>query len=322
MGTNNNSSSFLKTPILLLVFNRPDTVTQVFEKISQIKPERLYIASDGPREGNNNDKERIVKVRNIVTKVNWPCKVETLFRDQNLGCKKGVSTAINWFFENEEQGIILEDDCVPNLDFFAFCENLLNLYAKDERVLAITGNNFQNGKLRGESSYYFSKYNHCWGWSTWRRSWKKYDGEINFWPKWKNSNDWYNFNSDKVERKYWKNILDSVYMKKIDSWAYPWQACAWYSNGLTATPNVNLVSNIGFGEQATHTKYKNSKFSKMPVKTLSNFKHPTNVKRDFAADRWTFDYHFGGKNLRFPFNWISLPSRIIRLVNRKIKSLL
>ena len=187
----------MQTALLFLVFNRPDTTTQVFKKIRQAKPPRLYVASDGPRDGNSDDKKKVTKVREIATKVDWPCEVKTLFRDKNLGCKKGVSTAITWFFEHEEQGIILEDDCVPNLDFFTFCENLLQRYDKDERISTITGNNFQDGKWRGNASYYFSKYNHCWGWATWRRSWKNYDGDIKFWSKWSNSNAWLDFISNK-----------------------------------------------------------------------------------------------------------------------------
>lgn len=315
-----NSQVLFETPVLLLVFNRPETVTQVFQKIRQVKPKRLYVAGDGPREGNNSDKEKINIVRQIVTKVDWPCEIKTLFREKNLGCKKAVSKAITWFFENEEQGIILEDDCVPHLDFFKFCENLLDRYAQDEKVIAITGNNFQNGNLRGDSTYYFSKYNHCWGWSTWRRSWQNYDGDIKFWPEWNNSKDWINCTPDSIERRYWKNILDKVYNGKIDSWAYPWQASAWYKKGLTATPNVNLVSNVGFGDEATHTKLKNSKFAKMPVMSLGQIKCPKKIHIDYEADKWTFDYHFGGKYLRFPFKWILFPKRVLRFIGRKIKN--
>ena len=189
----------LETAILILLFNRPETTIRVFDKISQIKPQRLYIASDGPRKNIDGEKEKVKKVREIATRVDWPCEVKTLFRNENLGCKKGVSSAITWFFEQEEQGIILEDDCVPNLDFFTFCESLLDRYAEDERVSVITGNNFQNNKWRGDASYYFSKYNHCWGWASWRRSWKDYQGDIKFWPKWKKSKEWLSCMPDKVQ---------------------------------------------------------------------------------------------------------------------------
>ena len=182
----NFNSLPLNTPVLFLVFYRPDTTSIVFEKIRQTKPLRLYVAGDGPRKRNDEDKEKVKKVRDIVNRIDWPCEVKTFFRENNLGCKKGVSTAITWFFKQEEKGIILEDDCVPNLDFFNFYENLLDRYAKDEKISVISGNNFQNSKWRGNASYYFSKYSHIWGCASWRRARKHYEGDIKFWPEWRN----------------------------------------------------------------------------------------------------------------------------------------
>jgi hypothetical protein len=277
------------------------------------------VAGDGPREGHASDNENVIKAREIATKVDWLCEIKTLFRDKNLGCKKGISDAITWFFEYEECGIILEDDCVPHLDFFTFCENLLERYAKDARVSAITGNNFQNGKRRGDTSYYFSKYMHCWGWATWRRAWNYYQGDLKFWPEWSNSKAFFKCVPDKVERTYWKKIFDLVYEKKIEStWDYLWVANIWYKNGLTVTPNVNLVSNIGHGENATHTHDKNSKFSNMPTMELSHIIHPKQVIIDIEADSFAFDNHFGGKYKRFPYNWFILPYRIFNYVIRRI----
>jgi hypothetical protein len=301
----------LKTAVLFIVFNRPETTTKVFEKIRQAKPPRLYVASDGPREKHESDKENVKKTLEIATKVDWPCELKTLIRDKNQGCKKGVSTAITWFFENEAQGIILEDDCVPNSDFFIFCENLLNRYADEERVSAITGNNFQNDNWRGDASYYFSKYNHCWGWASWKRAWKHYQEDLLFWPEWKKSSNWSKYIADKVEQKYWENIYDKMYANEIDTWDYPWMASTWYKNGLTVTPNVNLVSNIGFGPNSTHTKDKSSSSSNMPTKEIGDLIHPKLVQRNLKADRWTFNNHFGGKYLRFPYNLIIFPYRFV-----------
>ena len=316
-----NSSLPLKTAVLFLIFNRPDTTRQVFEAIRQAKPPRLYVAADGPREGKLGEVERVEEVRTIATAVDWPCEVKTLFRDKNLGCKEGVSSAITWFFEQEEQGIIIEDDCLPHLDFFSFCESLLVRYARDDKVSVITGNNFQDGKWHGDSSYYFSKFTHCWGWATWRRSWKYYQGEIYFWPFWKKSNDWLKYISCKIERKYWKNIFDKVYLNQIDSWAYPWIASVWYNNGLTATPNVNLVSNIGFGSNSTHTKDKNSKLANIPTKELGTLKYPKIIQLNLEADRYTFDNHFDGKYLRCPYILIYFPIRVMRYFYRKITNI-
>tara|TARA_B100000925_G_scaffold237650_1_gene186446 strand:+ start:101 stop:1063 length:963 start_codon:yes stop_codon:yes gene_type:complete len=320
MNYNNVLKTSFKTAILLLVFNRVETTTKVFKKISQIRPAKLYVAGDGPREGNDKDKDKVQKVRDIVTRIDWPCDVKTLFREKNLGCKKSVSAAIKWFFEQEKQGIILEDDCVPHLDFFAFCDSLLDYYAEDERVSVITGNNFQNNKWRGDASYYFSKYNHCWGWASWRRSWKNYQGDIKFWSEWKRSKDWLNSMPDKAERKYWENIFKNVYSKKIDSWAYPWTASLWYKKGLTVTPNVNLVSNIGFGEDATHTKSENNKYFNMITGGIGNLTHPKKVSRDIEADMYVFNNFFGGKNMRFPENWIVILRRIVNYVLKNIKN--
>jgi len=308
----------MNTAILLIIFNRPETTNKVFEKIKSVKPSRFYIASDGPRNRHQADIEKVRKAREIINKVDWPCEIKTLFRDKNLGCKKGVSSAITWFFKNEEKGIILEDDCVPNLDFFSFCENILNTYVEDNRISVITGDNFQDGKWRGDGSYYFSKYNHCWGWASWKRAWINYQGDINFWPEWKNSIAWKKFMPDKVERKYWQKIFDKVYEGKIDSWAYPWLASTWFKGGLTVTPNVNLVSNIGFGEDATHTLSTNNKNSNMKTFSLKNLKHTNVIKQNIEADNWTFNHHYEGINLRFPNNWINLPYRIIRYILRKL----
>ena len=315
----NLKTSKIKTAILFLVFNRPKITREVFQMIRKAKPPRLYVAGDGARNNKDGEEEQIAKVRKIATNVDWPCDVKTLFRDKNLGCKKAVSEAITWFFENEEKGIILEDDCLPHLDFFNFCENLLDYYDKDEKIICITGVNFQNGKIRGDGSYYFSKFNHCWGWASWKRAWQKYQKDILFWPTWSKSDEWLKHTPDNVEQKFWKKIFDQVYAGKIDTWDYQWTASSWYQNGLTITPNVNLVSNIGFGDNSTHTKDKNDKAANIPTKEIGIFKHPKVVQRNIEADNWTFDYHYGGKNSRFPSNLFNFPGRALRYIYRKFK---
>lgn len=275
-------------PILFLVFNRPHTTQRVFEAIRQARPPRLYVAADGPRANREGEVEKVKIVREIATQVDWPCEVKTLFREKNLGCKVAVSSAISWFFEHEEQGIILEDDCLPHPDFFRFCEELLNYYADDDRVWVITGNNFQDGQVRGDGSYYFSKYNHCWGWASWRRAWGKYEVDISFWPEWKKSTDWQKKIPDFIERKYWERIFDQVYLGKIDTWDYQWTATVWYHGGITATPNVNLVSNIGFGSDATHTLSVDHPHANLPVFPLGDIQHPKEVAINVEGDRYTF----------------------------------
>lgn len=308
----------LNTAVLFLVFNRPDVTEQVFEAIRKARPPRLYVAADGPRAAREGEAERCAEVRRIATAVDWPCELKTLFREKNLGCKHAVSRGINWFFEHEEQGIILEDDCLPNQCFFHFCQDLLNRYATDERVWVITGDNFQNGIKRGEASYYFSRYNHVWGWASWRRAWTKADMELRFWPEWKISQDWKSFWSDLVTRRYWEKIFDQMYRGEIDTWDYPWTASVWHHGGLTATPNVNLVTNIGFGEHATHTLSSDSPLSGISTHTLSTLTHPNMVQHEIAADLYVFDYVFGGRLQRFPYVLYNMPRRVAGKLFRMI----
>lgn len=311
----------VKTPVLFLIFNRPDTTKQVFEQIRQAKPPRLYVAADGPRVDNKDDVLKIAKAREIVTKIDWPCELKTLFRDKNLGCKKAVSESITWFFNQEEQGIILEDDCLPHSEFFPFCEILLDKYVNDPRVFAITGNNFQNNVWHGEASYYYSKYMMCWGWASWRRAWNNYQVNIPFWPEWSKSKAWLDHTPDKIERKYWERIFEKMFLNKIDTWDYPWVASIWHKGGLTVTPNVNLVSNIGFREDATNTMSQNDKFSRLPINNIGDLKYPKNIQRNIEADNWTFNYHYGGKNLRFPFSWIIFPKRVLKYLISKVRTI-
>ena len=312
----------LKTPVLFLVFNRPDTTVKVFEAIRNAKPPRLYVAADGPRGNHADEAEKVAMVREISTAVDWLCEVKTLFRERNLGCKHAVSSGISWFFEHEERGIILEDDCLPHRDFFTFCEVLLEHYANDERVSVITGDNFQNGILRGEGSYYFSRYNHVWGWASWRRAWQIADMNINFWPEWKKSDSWKTFWQDDVARRYWESIFDRVYRAEIDTWDYPWTASVWYRGGLTATPNINLVSNIGFGYGATHTASADSPLAAMATGALNELCHPKIVSQDVVADRYDFDHTFGGRTYRFPRSLLNLPRRGLRFVYNRLQRVL
>lgn len=306
----------LQTAVLFLVFNRPDTTKQVFEAIRQVRPPRLYVAADGPRANREGESERVVLVRKIATAVDWPCEVKTLFRNENLGCKKAVSGGIDWFFENEEQGIILEDDCLPHSDFFNFCETLLKRYASDDRVWVITGDNFQDGQQRGDGSYYFSRYNHVWGWASWRRAWGKRDMEIKFWPKWKQSAEWEAWLPDNVERKYWSEIYDRMYRNEIDTWDYPWTASVWVHGGLTATPNVNLVSNIGFGPDATHTT-DDSMMSRMKTSAILPLIDPSEITHCLIADRYVFNEYFGGKSMEFPYRYIARLKGILKFFGIK-----
>ena len=280
--------------IAYIIFNRPRHTRETFAAIRAQRPERLYVIADGPRVGHPTDAERCRETRAIVEHIDWPCEVFRHYADENMGCKRRVSSGLDWVFEQTEQAIILEDDCVPHPDFFTYCEDLLARYAQDSRVWVITGNNFQDGTKRGDAAYYFSKYNHCWGWATWRRAWQHYRVDIPFWTTWQHSSDWQSKTPDKVERKVWSDLLDRVQSGQIDTWDYQWTACVWYHSGLTATPNSNLVTNIGFGPDATHTVTEGDQEG-LAIHSLGPLTHPKRVRRDRAADRFVFDRNFGGK---------------------------
>ncbi len=217
-------------------------------------------------------------------------------------------------------GIILEDDCLLNNSFFTFCEELLIKYKENEQIFVITGDNFQNGKIIGEGSYYFSKYNHVWGWATWKRAWLKFDLNISFWTKWKHSNDWKLFLPDRTERRYWEKIFEDMYFNKIDTWDYAWTACVWYNNGITITPNYNLVSNIGFGEDATHTTSTNKKFSKLETHSINNIIFVNDIIIDMKADQYVFNEVFGGKRLRFPYILLTFIKKLVFKILNLVKN--
>lgn len=287
----------LTTPVAYIAFNRPEHTARSFARIRDQRPTELFVIADGPRTGHPTDAEHCREVREIVADVDWPCTVHRDFADSNMGCKMRVSSGLNWVFAKADRAIVLEDDCIPNDDFFAFCGDLLDRYGDDDRVAAITGDNFQDGISRGGGAYYFSKYNHVWGWATWRRSWCRYDGTIRFWPRWKESLHWAEIHPDPLERRYWEGVFDRVYREQIDSWAYPWTASTWYYDGLIATPNVNLVSNIGVGPDATHTNALVDKPGRA-TEPIGRLVRPRQVRQDEEADRYAFDHHFGGVALR------------------------
>jgi hypothetical protein len=243
-------------PILLLAFRRKDTTKQVINSIRQVKPKRMFVACDGPREHKPGEEEECRSVRELIDReIDWPCEVQRLYREKNLGCREGVSTALDWFFDQVEAGIILEDDIVPDLSFFAYCSELLVRYQDDERLMAITGNNLTHQKPRTGASYCFSRYNHCWGWASWRRAWQHYDHEMIDWPSFRKQGWLQDIGgSDKGFVKYWQSCFDSVYQRKIDSWDYIWTFSCWRQGGLTALPEANLCRNIGFDNRATHTQ--------------------------------------------------------------------
>ena len=289
----------MNTPLLLIAWRRPHTLRQVIEAIRPVAPTRLFVACDGPNPECPGEAEKVADTRQVIEQeIDWPCQIKRLYSDVNQGCRLGVSRAITWFFEQVEEGIILEDDCVPHPDFFPYCTTLLERYRYDTRVWCISGNNFQNGQWRGDGSYYFSRYNHCWGWASWRRCWDHYDGELSLWPALYNSGLLNSIFEDPHEREWWSGIFQRlVDSGKPDSWAYRWTFTCLANSGLTTLPNCNLVSNVGFGDDATHTVGSplNTDIGHEGLRTILA---PRFVIRDANADHYTYYTIHGGRGSR------------------------
>lgn len=272
--------------ILFLVFNRPEVTKRVFGAIRQAKPSRLYVAADGPRHDVEGETEKVSLVREIATNVDWDCEVKTRFRERNLGCKIAISNAISWFFEQEEEGIILEDDCLPDQSFFQYCQELLERYRNDTRIMAISGGNYQQGRLVSNESYYYSKYNHCWGWASWRRAWAHYDLDMKYWAEYRDQGmlDAWADGSDAFKR-YWTHTYNKVAAGEVDTWDYQWTFSCWVQNGLTCLPNKNLIKNIGFDDLATHTTSNVDWRSTLEADELKfPLVHPKFIARNISAD--------------------------------------
>lgn len=278
---------------MFLLFNRPEQTQRVFEAIRQAKPKQLFVAADGARPGQEGEAAKCAGARQVVENVDWDCEVKTLFRDRNLGCKVAVSSAINWFFSQVEEGIILEDDTLPNQSFFGFCAQLLQYYRDNPKVMHISGNNFQGGTLRGDGSYYFSIYNHIWGWATWRRAWQHYDQEMKALSGFLKANKINRYTTQSQEQIHWIDMFTKVRDGLIDTWDYQWTFTIWSQGGISVLPNVNLVTNIGFGNDATHTTHADSPLANIPVQSMNAIIHPHKMSIDRAADAFTCKKIFG-----------------------------
>lgn len=233
-------------PVLFIIFKRYHTAVEVFKVIKQIKPKKLYVAADGPR--NLQEKEMCDKTRSLIEQVDWDCDLQLQFRNENLGCKYGPYTSISWFFEHEEEGVILEDDCIPDLTFFPFVKEMLETYRTDNRVSMIAGHSEVSIPLK--TSYIFSRFKACWGWATWRRAWNYIDIELQ-------NHDYMNdviplMVYDQERAVHWRIALELIAQNKVAAWDWPWYFSVAAQSQLCIFPCKNLVANIGFGEDGTH----------------------------------------------------------------------
>jgi hypothetical protein len=298
----------LTTPVAFLIFNRPDTTARVFEAIRQAKPPKLLVVADGPRPDRPDDIEKCKAARDIIDGVDWDCEVLTNYSDANLGCKKRVSSGLDWVFDEVERTIILEDDCLPCQSFFRFCNELLEKYADDKRIMHIGGNNFLCARQVLEYPYYFSAYGQVWGWATWKRAWKHYDVDMKLWPILKKEKSLYEVFISPQEKARRQKIWDATYTQKLhDTWDYQWFFTLRCQNGLAILPKNNLITNIGFGEHGTHTKKVD--YSRAMLQSLEiefPLIHPSFIIRDAIAD---YNYELLNN------------SNLVHKISRKIKSL-
>jgi hypothetical protein len=283
----------MNTPVLLVVYKRPDLTRRALDAIAASKPSRLFVAADGARTSAEAEACRITRA--AVAEFKGECEVVTNFSDENLGCGIRVYTAIDWAFSLSEELIIIEDDCLPNASFFRFCEEMLAFYRDDERVMHVSGDNFVGPELSGSNSYYFSKYTHAWGWATWKRAWRHFDWKMSRWPELKQGGLIESWCSDPYEQRYWTEIFDRMCGGAPDVWDYMWMFACWSQWGLSVLPSVNLVRNDGWGPDATHTHHPMS----YPLpEEIDRIEHPRSIVRNIAADTMSFDLHFGGAHLR------------------------
>ncbi len=291
------------TPILFIVFNRLDTAQKVFNEIKKQKPKYLYIAADGPRKGKEGEAEKCQKVRDVVKQIDWDCELKTLFSEENQGCAFGPKNAIEWFFKNVSEGLILEDDCVPHPDFFPYCEEMLQYYRNNENIMVISGNNFQDGIKRGEASYYFTAYSNTWGWASWSRAWENYDFYLVNYPNSEFKKIVKKYFSNWNEQQTWIDLFIRMKNRTSDTWDYQFSFHIWKKGGLCINPNVNLISNIGFGEEATHTK--NTGFSALNLETKSilPIQHVKEIRRDIEADRYYYKNQMYKSVLQIIWRW-------------------
>jgi hypothetical protein len=275
------------SPVLFIIFNRTDTSLRVLEAIKNAKPTRLYLAADGPRTSRLGEDLKCIDTKaQVLAAIDWQCEIKTLFREDNVGPKEFVSSAINWLFEHEEQGIILEHDCLPSNSFFMFCDQLLDKYRDDTRIWLISGPNYLSKDRKfGDASYYFSNLTNTWGWATWRRSWKLYNKDLTQFEVDEIRPQLEKIFNNKMIVDNWVELFVLTKANKIDTWDYQVAFSHMFNHSLNIIPNYNLVSNIGFGELAENTLNADSVFANVPLDELTEIIHPKYMLPENEADQ-------------------------------------
>jgi GT2 family glycosyltransferase len=297
----------LRTPVVLVVFNRPAETARVLEVISRAKPPKLLVIADGPRKNREGEAERCAATRALLDRVDWDCEILRCFSDVNLGCRERLYTGLSWAFDQVEEAIILEDDVLPDPTFFPYCEELLAKYRSNDEVMSISGGCFLPPADRPSTSYYFSDFPLVWGWASWRRAWKKNDGETKGWPEYRESAEFRKKAPSLIPRRHLRSQMDRVHARTLDTWDYPWTFSIWKAGGRVILPSRNLVKNIGFGADATHTLHYDPEFdpavSPMPFPLV----HP----------RWE-----DGKRTDLDMIWMNRHNHPVAKIRRRVNALL
>lgn len=286
------AASNLRTPVALFIFNRPDCTARVLEAIAAARPPVLFVVADGPRAEHPNDDRLVAEARAVIDRVDWPCEVRRRYSDVNLNCDRRIASGLDFVFANAPEAIVLEDDCLPDPTFFPYCEQLLERYRDDERVHMISGSNPTGAS--GMYSYHFSRCFPIWGWASWARAWKHYDPEMRAWPDLRETGWLRDHLGDRRAAMLARAWFDQAHAGPIRQWDFHWMFSGWLRNAVAVAPSVNLVTNIGFGEGATHQGDVNHPFAAVPAQAIDfPLRHPPRVEVLDEADRATWDVMVG-----------------------------
>jgi len=278
------------TPVALIIFNRPDTTRKVLDVLRKVKVSELFVIADGPRIDSSSDPQLCTETRSVIDEIDWPCNIYRHFHDKNLGCGHNPATGIDWVFSQVDECIILEDDCIPHLSFFPYCQEMLDRYKNDTRIMMVSGNNHLLNRIQIPESYFFSINTQTHGWATWRRAWEKYDFYMTDWPlvgtfEWLN-----NLLNHRRYAKSWLKILNWTYHEanknpEYSVWDFQWTYACWKNHALNVIPSVNLVTNAGYGENSTHEMPSDHPLANLPLNEMKfPLKHPIVTFQNYKAD--------------------------------------
>lgn len=313
----------ITTSVLLIAFNRPESAQMVFDQIKKVRPPHFYLAVDGPRPSKSGEEEKCLECQSIANQVDWECEVHTLFRKENVGCGFGPAGAISWAFETTEELIVLEDDCLPSVSFFYFCDELIKKYKNDKRIWIISGLSIHSGAdILGKYDYTFSRFAHTWGWATWKDRWNEFDMYMRDVPQFLAEGGSYNVyqqrrmsvNTDKRLRQ----VYDSIDEEVKHSWDTQWGYTRLKSGGVSIVPKLNMITNIG-AVNGTHNS-SGSTSSNLPSYELKNpLNHPQFVICNTAYDNYHYNAYINLSLIRRCKYYLNNPMLFLRNMIKKFR---